>query len=65
MTLKEIEDRIKEIRRCKGDDENQHMLEELLRRDFLRYIATLETPLALKAQIILKTEKINFHRWYA
>jgi len=69
MTLAEIQERVQAIRLNQHDDEMAHWLEDDLRRDFIRYIASgmtaNDSQLEEKAQLILTTEELNFCRWCA
>ena len=66
MTMDELEKRVQEIEAMKGDPEMAHSYEDSLYADFIRYVSTLpDQQLAIKAAIVLKTEKIDFARWCA
>jgi hypothetical protein len=69
MTRQEIETRIEHIREFAGDDETAHGLEDDLRRDFLKAIASGEIDIrwdmAELAALVLTTDDIDFERWCA
>ncbi len=66
MITEEIQKRIAVIKDSEWDYEVAHGLEDKLREDFIRYVATLEIPtLAEKAKLILSTEDIDFPRYCA
>lgn len=66
MTLKEINDAVKNIEGMTGDDEEAHSEEDTLYSDFIQYIANGGgKDLKKKAKIILKTRDIDFKRWCA
>ena len=68
MTIEEIRARIEEIISLAGDDETQHSREDRLYLDFIRYVASLGDrvpPLAEQAAEILRTQELDFCRWYA
>ena len=66
MNLKEIKDIVQEIDKIKDDDEVAHYHEDLLQREFIKYVSTLDNyELAQKAKEVLKTRDIDFCRWYA
>jgi hypothetical protein len=49
-----------------GDDEMAHREEASLREDFIRHVAEAGPPeLAEMAREVLKTEEIEFSRWFA
>lgn len=66
MTIEEIRKRIAEIDSMSGDPEMAHGMEDDLRADFIKYIAKNgHDPFAAMASEILKTDDMNFPRWYA
>ena len=66
MTLDDIKESVEKIRKCKSDDESAHSMEDMLREDFIVYVASLgDEDLALKALEVLKTNEIEFARWCA
>lgn len=66
MTLEEIKRRLKKIKNS-YDDEVQHADEDTLYHDFVKYVSTYESSPELQemAKEILKTEDMEFARWYA
>ena len=66
MNIDEAKLGVGEIGNWASDDESAHILEDKLRGDFIRYVAT-DGPEWLKeiAVEILRTEDIEFARWYA
>jgi hypothetical protein len=70
MNIEDIKKRIGEINESEGDDEQQHMLEDGLQQDFIKYISELP---AIKftsctkemAKLVLSTKDIEFERWCA
>jgi hypothetical protein len=70
MTLKQARDRVEEIKRIAADDERAHGMEDDLRADVLKAIATGKhsgghSGAVVLAQIALSTEDIEFARWCA
>lgn len=66
MTLEEIFAKVEYIREISDDNECAHAEEDELRENFIKYVATLDIPsLAEKAKAVLKTNELNFERWYA
>lgn len=64
MDEKYILEKIEEIKAMAGDDENAHILEDILYADFIEYISKREDHLGKKARLILTTNDIKFARWY-
>lgn len=67
MTTEEIQGRISNIHILKisDDDEAAHESEDRLHLDFIKYVATLDDPLAAKAKLVASTEDIDFFRWFS
>ena len=71
MTIEDVRNSVEEIRDLadvKKDDELAHVQEDILYQDVLKNIASGELSLEnaiLFAQEALKTNKIDFSRWYA
>lgn len=65
MTIEEINERVAKIRESSWDDEVAHGMEDSLREDFIKYVATLDIPLAAKAKSVLETSEMKFNRWCA
>lgn len=65
MSQEDIEKRIQAIRDEADDPEAAHHHEDALRDDFLKYVATLDIPIADKAKLVLSTNEIEFPRWCA
>jgi hypothetical protein len=66
MDLEECKSRVANIRKIAGDDEAAHCSEDGLYFDFIKYVAeSADEELAAMAKEILKTEDIDFARWYA
>jgi hypothetical protein len=62
VSIQEIEQRVVEIQRERHDEERAHGLEDDLYREFIAYVATLESPIAAKARLVLSTKQIQFPR---
>lgn len=65
MQIETILAKIDTIKRVsKTDFEAAHCLEDELRLEFLQYVASMpsDSDIALKAKLILKTEKLEFDR---
>lgn len=72
MTHDEIISRIDEIRSYQSekahftDNERCHFLDDRLREDFIRDIATMDHPsLSPLAALVLSTNRLGFVRWYS
>ena len=72
MDLTEVMTRVTKIEEAahENDDEGAHEQEDHLHRDFIRYVAErgsqeLAEDLAVMAREILRTDDIDFMRWYA
>ena len=66
MNIEYIKNQIKKIVEADGDDELQHVLEDKLQLDFIRFVAEEgEEPFKTIAKEVLKTEDIDFARWCA
>lgn len=65
MTTEEIQNRIEHIKEIAGDNEEAHVEQDNLMRDFIRYVATFESPIATKAKLVLTVGDIEFERWFA
>lgn len=67
MTTEEIQKRLDDIRASSGDSEIAHGMDDRLRADFIKYIATFDSlpSLAAKARMILTTDDMQFERWTA
>ena len=67
MTIYEAEARVKEIQAVSGDDEDAHGKEDDLYRDFVEAVAAGMSKAKAQAiaEIILKTQDIEFARWCA
>jgi len=68
MTIEKINERLQNIEAIKGDPEMAHVGQDELHQEFIAYVADLEAhlpELAAKAKLVLKTNEINFARWYA
>jgi hypothetical protein len=66
MTVEDVRERLERIKQAAGDPEVAHGREDSLREDVLRHIANgwCSDPMAL-AHEVLKSEEIDFPRWYA
>lgn len=65
VTKDEVAERVREIARRTSDDESAHAAEDALHRAVLEAIATgTEDPAALAAEA-LRTQQLDFARWYA
>lgn len=64
-----IEDAVWAIRASVGDEEVAHSMEDDLRRDFIRSIASGEwgasLDLQIAARLVLSTDDLDFPRWCA
>ena len=65
MTEKEIYRRIKEITEKANHYEAAHVLEDALMIDFIKFIASERKQFSKLAKLILRTELIDFPRWYS
>lgn len=67
MTTEDIERRVRQIQCASGDSEVAHSLEDSLRDDFIKWIASIESLpfLSSKAKLVLSTNSIKFERWRA
>jgi hypothetical protein len=65
ITLRDVEERVEDIRRRAGDDEAAHSREDALYRDVLESIAMGGGEWAPIAAAVLRTSEIEFDRWYA
>ena len=66
MTFNDIDERLSEIRKIKGDDEYAHVAEKELWGDFIAHVAAVgPEELSKMANLVLSTEDIEFCRWYA
>jgi hypothetical protein len=71
MTRQDILDALRQIKACsKTDDENAHRNEDELYVGFVKHLATHAVDLGGSevsnlARLVLKTRKIEFHRWCA
>lgn len=65
LTVHKVRDRVLWLESIKGDDEAAHAEEDEIRRDVLRAIAGGAPVPQLLAAEALKTEDIDFARWYA
>ncbi|NQU86725.1 MAG: hypothetical protein HQ541_13285 [Mariniphaga sp.] len=66
MNLKEIKAMVANIDSAKDDDEMAHCAEDDLREDFIKHISKTGTKEQRKmAREILKTNDIDFSRWFA
>lgn len=66
MTLDEIKKAVQHIEDIAGDNESAHGEEDSLRAAFIAYVAeTADGELAEMSREVLKTDDINFARWYA
>jgi hypothetical protein len=66
VTLKECQDWVAKIGGMIADDENAHVEEDDLYLAILEYFAAVAPPdLANLAKEALKTQKLEFDRWYA
>jgi len=65
MTIDEVRERVDDIRHGAGDDETAHGMEDNLYIDVLEAIANgAGNPEKLAAEA-LKTQEIEFYRWYS
>ena len=66
MTQQEARARVNAIKSVMHDPEHAHILEDELYADIVRYVAE-EAPEPFKsvAKEALRTEKLDFARWYA
>ena len=65
MTLDKIERRVRKIKNKIHDDEMAHSMEDDLREDFIKYIASHENEYQEMAIAVLRTNKLKFARWCA
>ena len=66
MNLNDINKAVVEIEASKGNNEQAHIMEDNLREAFIRHVAeTAGGDLAEMARAVLKTDVIDFCRWYA
>jgi hypothetical protein len=65
MKIEDVENRVAEIERTKGDDERAHGMEDSLYRDVLLAISSGSTGARKLATAALKSEDIDFGRWTA
>jgi len=71
MLSGEIQQKCREILNAKypsggRDHEQAHQLEDELREKFIEHVAAVGGPiLSFKAQMVLSTKNIDFHRWCA
>ena len=66
MTIDDVRLAIADIKSEKWDSEVRHIQEDKLRADFIAYIATLGIAgVSDVAAEVLKTDEIQFTRWYA
>jgi hypothetical protein len=67
--LQYIKEKVKEIEQIglvAGDDESAHYEDDLLRDHFITLVAKVGSPELIEmAEEILKTNSMNFSRWYA
>ncbi|KLK98059.1 hypothetical protein XJ18_17675 [Bacillus pumilus] len=65
MTVDDVRERVENIRQVAFDDETAHGMEDDLYIDVLEAIATgADSPEKLAAEA-LKTQEIEFYRWYS
>jgi hypothetical protein len=66
MDVEQVKARVEEIRKCAGDDERAHSMEDELRCDVLTAIALgqCDDPQGC-AEVTLETRYIRFSRWCA
>nr|MDF9458028.1 hypothetical protein [Bacillus pumilus] len=65
MTVDEVKERVDDIRHGVSDDETAHGMEDDLYIDVLEAIANgADNPEKLAAEA-LKTQEIEFYRWYS
>lgn len=65
MTVDDVRERVENIRQAAFDDEAAHGMEDELYAEVLKAIANgADNPEKLAAEA-LKTEKIEFSRWYS
>lgn len=66
MDLDYVKERVAAIEAMKGDDESAHSAENGLRAEFIALVAEVGSPeLAAMAREVLKTDNIEFCRWFA
>ena len=66
MTIEEVQNRVQDIASTAGDPEDQHELEDKLHVDVLKQVASSGDPILSRiAKEALKTQDIDFPRWYA
>lgn len=66
MNLQDIQKRVQEIKDISGDDEVAHAMEDDLYVAFVKFVSENGSPeLSEMAKEVLKTENIDFARWYA
>jgi len=59
MYIKEIKERLQEIRNSVGDNEKAHMLEDDLMKDFIEYICELDIEhISEMAEEIMKSDEL-------
>lgn len=65
MSADDVRQRVEAIKAVMRDDEAAHSMEDELWRDVLKAIAAGATNAAELAAEALKTQELNFSRWYA
>ncbi len=66
INIEEVKATVKRIDSIKEDDEAAHIAEDELHVRFIEYVSeTAGEPLRSMAQEILKTNAMEFYRWYA
>jgi hypothetical protein len=67
MTIKDVQERIAQIKDIANDDESAHSMEDSLYRAFVAHVSKKSKNSEIKrmARAILRTKKISFYRWTA
>jgi hypothetical protein len=65
LTVEDVARRLAEIHAARHDDETAHGLEDSLRSDVLRSIAAGAPDAAILAAAALRSDGLDFARWYA
>lgn len=66
MDLDHIKQRVADIEAMKASDDAAHRAEDQLWIDFISFVATSGPPeLAALAREVLRTDDIDFSRWYS
>lgn len=65
LTVEDVARRLAEIHATRGDDESAHGMEDSLRADVLAAIAAGTPDARTLAAAALRSDQIDFARWYA